>query len=386
MADSNMIAGGTSQSSTDLINSGFPKYDENNPEGSRFRIEIALQKHKERPHLSLKPPPVDPGAQANRAARDDYQVKLVAYLRQEEIAYSLVMESTYSSTTAMEVAMLYHKEQEATDPPRRHSGKELLDRLEERFRGEKVTLLEDSLREYNNWKISPDKESLMVAVDRLKSLIQRLTMLGHVVTDASKVERLKDGLNCKHFNQLVVIMSCMPAAETTFDGFVTIIKNYDKSSKTKIGDDREEFSNSPSFGEAHMLSGKQKKFLRSGGGERQVPGSKSFKGCFQCGSTDHAKKDCPELESKDSGNKSNGDRSSNQKKKSEDRDDLELEVKRLKRKLAEISDKLAEKSPKKPWPMKNGEFSRNPQDYVCEGEKRRWHGSDEDSDDGHERN
>ena len=72
--------------------------------------------------------------------------------------------------------MLYHKEQEAADPPRRHSGKELLDKLEERFRGEKVTLLE-SLREYNNWKISPDKESLMVAVDRLKSLIQRLTML-----------------------------------------------------------------------------------------------------------------------------------------------------------------------------------------------------------------
>ena len=61
-----------------------------------------------------------------------------------------------------------------------------------------------------------------------------------MVTDASKVERLKDGLNCKHFNQLVVIMSCMPAAETTFDGFVTIVKNYDKSSKSKLGDDREE--------------------------------------------------------------------------------------------------------------------------------------------------
>ena len=58
--------------------------------------------------------------------------------------------------------------------------------------------------------------------------------------------------------------------------------------------------------------------------------SKSFKGCIQCRSTDHAKKGCPELESKNSGNKSNGDRSSNQKKKYEDRDDLELEVKRLK--------------------------------------------------------
>ena len=73
--------------------------------------------------LSLKPPPVDPGAQAKlAAARDDYQVKFAAYLRQEEIAYSLVMESSSSSTTAMEVAMLYHKDQEAADPPRRHSG------------------------------------------------------------------------------------------------------------------------------------------------------------------------------------------------------------------------------------------------------------------------
>ena len=62
------------------------------------------------------------------------------------------------------------EEQEAADLPRRHFGKELLAKLEERFRGEKVTSLEESLTEYNNWKISPDKESLMVAVDRLKSL------------------------------------------------------------------------------------------------------------------------------------------------------------------------------------------------------------------------
>ena len=90
-----------------------------------------------------------------------------------------------------------------------------------------------------------------------------------------------------------------------------------------------------------------------------MPGSKLFKGCFQCGSTDHRKHECPELEAKDSRYKSNRDRSPNQKK-SEDRDELELEVKRLKRKLAEISDN-AEKLPNKSWPKKNGEFSHNPQ-------------------------
>ena len=108
MTDSLMIADGTSHSSTD---SGFPKYDETDPEGSRFRIEIALKKHKERPHLSLKPEPVDAGARANQAARDDYRVKLAAYERQEEVAYSLVMESTYSSPSAYEVAILYGQTQ-----------------------------------------------------------------------------------------------------------------------------------------------------------------------------------------------------------------------------------------------------------------------------------
>ena len=61
-------------------------------------------------------------------------------------------------------------------------------------------------------------------------------------------------------------------------------------------------------------------------------------------------------------------------------------MKRLIRKLAEISDKLVEKSSKKSWSTKIDKYSRNPLDYVCEGEKRRWNGSDEDSDDGHERN
>jgi len=374
MTDSLMIADGTSHSSTD---SGFPKYDETDPEGSRFRIEIALKKHKERPHLSLKPEPVDPGARANQAARDDYRVKLAAYERQEEVAYSLVMESTYSSPSAYEVAILYHKEQEAADPPKRHSGKELLDRLEDRFRGEKVTLLEDSLRKYNNWRIMPEKENLMVAVDRLKSLIQRLTGLGHVVTEASKVERLKDGLNCDRYHHLVVIMSVLPAAETTFDTYVTMIKNYDKSSRTKISDDREESSNVSSFGEAHMLTGKQKRFLRSGGG-KQVPGSQTFTGCFQCGSVDHAKKDCPELDENYSHSKSKNDRHSRQKE-SEDNDDLELEVKRLKRKLAAISDKLEEASARKTG--KGEKFSRNPQDYVIEGRGRKKSAAEiEDSD------
>jgi len=45
------------------------------------------------------------------------------------------------------------------------------------------------------------------------------------------------------------------------------------------------------------------------------------------------------------------------------------------------SDKLVEKSSKKSWPMKIDEYSRNSLNYVCEGEKRRWRGSDEDSDD-----
>ena len=56
--------------------------------------------------------------------------------------------------------------------------------------------------------------------------------------------------------------------------------------------------------------------------------------------------------------------------------------------LAEISDKLVEKSPKKSWPMKNGEFSRNNL-KITSAKARRGDGMEVMkiySDDGHERN
>ena len=45
-------------------------------EGSRLRIEIALTKHKERPHLSLLPAPVNPGARAAQDLRDAFAQKM----------------------------------------------------------------------------------------------------------------------------------------------------------------------------------------------------------------------------------------------------------------------------------------------------------------------
>jgi hypothetical protein len=43
MALSNMVAENASQSSVASANSGFPKYEEADPEGSRLKIEIALR-------------------------------------------------------------------------------------------------------------------------------------------------------------------------------------------------------------------------------------------------------------------------------------------------------------------------------------------------------
>jgi hypothetical protein len=62
---------------------------------------------------------------------------------------------------------------------------------------------------YRTWRVGVE-EKLMVAVDRLKTLIQRLASLGNVVTKASKIERIKDGLKCTKYKLLVVSMAMQP--------------------------------------------------------------------------------------------------------------------------------------------------------------------------------
>jgi hypothetical protein len=87
MALPNMIAENASQSSVASSNSGFPKYDETDPEGSSFKILIALSKHKERPHLSLLPSPVNPSGRAAQDLRDAFRQDMEIYRRQEEVGY-----------------------------------------------------------------------------------------------------------------------------------------------------------------------------------------------------------------------------------------------------------------------------------------------------------
>ena len=86
-----MVAENASQSSVASANSGFPNYDETDPEGSRFKIEIALSKHKERPHLSLLPAPVNPGGRAAQELRDAFRQDMEIYRRQEEVGYALIL-------------------------------------------------------------------------------------------------------------------------------------------------------------------------------------------------------------------------------------------------------------------------------------------------------
>jgi hypothetical protein len=88
MALPNMVAENASQSSVARSNSGFPKYDITDPESSRFKIEIALSKHKERPHLSLLPAPVNPGGRAAQDLRDAFRQDMEIYRRQEEVGYA----------------------------------------------------------------------------------------------------------------------------------------------------------------------------------------------------------------------------------------------------------------------------------------------------------
>jgi hypothetical protein len=89
---------------------------------------------------------------------------------------------------------------------------------------------------------------------------------------------------------------------TTFDQFVSMIKNFDKATQDEanwgIGE--------TSLGDIHLLSSSQKKFLRNKKDvrdDRQLPRSKSFTGCHECGAKDHLEQDCPKLEERDISNK-----------------------------------------------------------------------------------
>jgi hypothetical protein len=122
------------------------------------------------------------------------------------------------------------------------------------------------------WKVG-DKEILMVAVDHLKTLIQLLTSLGNDVTEASKIERIKDGLKSAKYKLLFVSMAMQPL-NTTFDQFVSMIKNFDKATQYEanwgVGES--------SLGEIHLLSPSQKKFLRN---KKDIPDDRQeFYGVF----------------------------------------------------------------------------------------------------------
>jgi hypothetical protein len=129
------------------------------------------------------------------------------YRRQEEVGYALILEATYSCPSALEVAMLYHKSQLAAVPPKPRSGKELLDIWDASFRGERVSLLEESIGKYNSWKVG-DEAKLMIPVDRLKTLIQRLASLENVVTEASKSSEIKMVLNPQSINCWLSAWQC----------------------------------------------------------------------------------------------------------------------------------------------------------------------------------
>jgi hypothetical protein len=200
----------------------------------------------------------------------------------------------------------------------------------------------------------------------LKLFFQRLASLGNVVTEASKIERIKDGLKSAKYKLLVVSMAMQPP-NSTFDQFVSMIKNFDKATqdaaKWGIGETL--------LGEIQLLSSSQKKFLRNKKDvldDRQLPGSKSFTGCHECGAKDHLKQDCPKLEERDISNKPKSSRKREHQEgdKSERIVALEAEIQRLKESSTDHKKKKSKTVSKK------GDWNK----YVRKDDR----GSDEKSD------
>jgi hypothetical protein len=76
-----------------------------------------------------------------------------------------------------------------------------------------------------------------------------LASLGNVVTEASKIERNKDGLKSAKYKLLVVSMAMQPP-NSTLDQFALMIKHFDKATQ----DEAKWGIGETSLGEIHLLS------------------------------------------------------------------------------------------------------------------------------------
>ena len=193
MSSSNMVADNNLQK--DELK-GLPMFDTTNVVNLSKLLKMWLMR-KRRNHLGLEDRPERPPNNAI-AIRGDFKLELSERLKQKDSCVSSIYESVQGIPEALEFVEQYIREKEflpANDPIKEVLVKELIERLNARFRGE----IQDELGDLNNTKthfINQPDEKVCTGIDWLNGIIQKPS------TDASKLAKLKEALEIPYLYHL----------------------------------------------------------------------------------------------------------------------------------------------------------------------------------------
>ena len=274
----------------------IPVIDPNNIEAWREQFSVSMM-DKNRSQLGLRPQPVG-GPLRN----------LEAWQARNDTCYSSIFQACKKNQDAMTICQTYHRSKDRAVPPQDPIAGELLDLLEQRFRRENQTVVEDWIRKYNEFKFK-DAEALPVGTDRFKGLIQQLAILGQAPTEESKCERFKAALATSSFRQLA---SFLAMEELNFDQLCIKTKRWWDAEK-KSGDGPITTNTKPVTQQlptdtinainvrdvkcdfcgtrGHMYRDcKKRRMITKFGGKRN---KREEARCWKCNSSKHVMMDCP---------------------------------------------------------------------------------------------
>jgi hypothetical protein len=169
-------------------------------------------------HNGLLPQPI----QILNAPANAFTIRFGRYItardnkwqEQQDSAHSYIIDSLAECPEALTIVEAYRESKAKAAPPQPVSAIELMAALQLRFVGDNQALVEEAQGNYNSFTCPQSCDNVMVKIDKLKLLIQKLTQFGQPPTEESKIEKLKSSVKLKKFEISSVHLSIQPANAT----------------------------------------------------------------------------------------------------------------------------------------------------------------------------
>jgi hypothetical protein len=293
---------------------------------------------KNRNHKGFDAPPVLVGNAV--AARATWEKLMDIWLERKDTCVSTIYVACQEDCDATAIVAQYMLEKEML--PDGHANKEtsaseLRDRLLNRFRGELQDELGELSKKYTSFAMIP-QEKVCSGIDRLNTIVQKMTELNQPPSDASTLAVLRNALQIPSLKSLWLAIALNP--NPTYVELMAVCKRYDVATRNEALLDEVNFV-TPDKGKKRDRSEtdaadcsfcgkpghvadkcfsriKERKAAQLKRANRarekenaglatvtgQKPGSKAYSGCHGCGSKKHVKANCPKSKDKDKANKS----------------------------------------------------------------------------------